>query len=78
MEHLHAPLLPDLTPEPCPDCQGEGGFAGVHTEPGDVCRTCGGAGEIDVCPDCHLPPTVVHGMEVCGCTVLVSALGAAA
>jgi hypothetical protein len=39
-----------------------------------VCTTCNGAGEIDVCPNCQTVPTVLEGLEVCGCTVVVVAL----
>jgi hypothetical protein len=34
----------------------------------------GGAGEIDVCPNCRMEPYVVEGIEACGCTVVVFAL----
>lgn len=74
MVPVYVPTLPDLEPIPCPECQGEGGFEGVHIELGDVCADCGGEGEIDVCPNCHMQPFIAEGLEVCGCTVAVFAL----
>ena len=71
---VYVPSLPDLEPVSCPDCQGAGGFDGDHTEPGTVCQTCNGSGEIEVCPNCRTQPYVVEGVEACGCTVAVFAL----
>ncbi len=71
---VYTPTLPEPEPIPCPTCGGEGGFEGVHMEPSEVCEECDGAGEIDVCPNCHMQPTLVKDMEVCGCTVAVFAL----
>lgn len=73
MAVLYAPELPDLEPVPCPQCGGDCGFEGYDGEASE-CPQCGGAGEIDVCPDCRQVPGVAHGVEVCGCSVLVLAL----
>ena len=58
-----------LVDAPCPECFGEGGFDGDHTEPGSVCEACAGSGVREVCSDCRRVPTVSHGVEVCGCTL---------
>lgn len=65
---ISAPLA-ELISVPCPECFGEGGFAGDHTEPSSVCPECGGNGSLEVCPDCRRVPTVSHGVEVCGCSL---------
>lgn len=74
MAPVYVPTLPDLEPVPCPSCEGVGGFEGDHTDPGEICETCNGSGEIEVCPNCRAVPTVGHGVEACGCTVAVFAL----
>lgn len=74
MVPVSIPTVPDLEPVPCPNCQGEGGHQGDHTEPGEVCETCNGSGEIEVCPNCHMQPWVAEGIEACDCTVAVFAL----
>lgn len=62
--------LPGFTPIPCEACQGMGWFDGDDTEPGCVCETCGGLGEIEVCSGCGCIPTVAKGVETCGCTLM--------
>ncbi len=74
MSPVYVPSLPDLELAACPACHGEGGHRGDHTEPGTVCQSCNGSGEVEVCPNCRTQPYVVGGIEACGCTVAVFAL----
>jgi hypothetical protein len=53
--------LPELATIDCPSCQGEG------------CEACGETGRLEVCGVCRTVPTVVRGLDACGCGVGVMA-----
>lgn len=50
---------------PCPTC---GGDSYLEDERGAArCRTCGATGSIEVCRCCNEVPTVISGLDACGC-----------
>ncbi len=67
---VYAPELPPLETADCPRCAG---YRFVEDAEGYdcECRACGGSGVIEVCSGCKQVPGVEHGVEVCGCSVLV-------
>ena len=65
--------LSELVSVPCLDCGGDG-YSDDYFYSGVACATCGATGCLEVCPDCRRVPTVVHGLEVCGCTLSTETL----
>lgn len=53
---------------PCPTCDGEAYFEDERGA--KTCVTCNATGQIEVCEGCMEVPSVLHGLEMCGCVVV--------
>ena len=67
-------VLPELSTAPCRKCAGYG-FVEDREGNDCECRACGGSGDVYVCSGCGRVPTVMRGLDYCGCA---AALGVAA
>jgi len=66
-----APTLPELVAVTCPECQGakfHERITSLGVDHSRRCETCFGAGEVEVCSGCGERPTIICGVEACGCT----------
>lgn len=69
-----APALPELVRVPCPECDGAGFHEWVTplgVDHSERCTGCYGAKFIERCSGCHLEPTIVDGVDSCGCAAPV-------
>lgn len=75
MALLIAPgVMPDLITVVCQECGGDGYH--LHDDPmlSTGCKTCFGAKVTEVCAGCLEVPTISHGLEVCGCVLVLGAV----